>query len=133
MPDAKPEYRGILFIGDPHLASRVPGYRRDDYPRAILRKLGWCFDYAKKNRLLPAILRDLFHWPRENANWLMAELLSLLALLDGEVIAIYGNHDVATNELSDDDSLQVVIRAQRLTLVGPDKPWQGTVGGRRVI
>jgi predicted phosphodiesterase len=133
MPDAKPEYAGILFIGDPHLASRVPGYRRDDYPRTILGKLSWCFDYAKKNKLLPAILGDLFHWPRDNANWLMAELLALLAQPNGEVIAIYGNHDVATNELGDDDSLQVVLRARRLTLIEPEKPWQGTIGGRRVI
>ena len=31
---------GLLFIGDPHLASRVPGFRKDDYPRTILAKPG---------------------------------------------------------------------------------------------
>ena len=27
------DYRGILFIGDPHLASQVPGFRKDDFPQ----------------------------------------------------------------------------------------------------
>ena len=33
------EYEGLLFVGDPHLASRVPGFRKDDYPRVALEKL----------------------------------------------------------------------------------------------
>ena len=40
-----PELTGILFIGDPHLASRAPGFRKDDYPRAILKKLQWSLGY----------------------------------------------------------------------------------------
>jgi hypothetical protein len=55
------EYTGLLCIGDPHLASRVPGFRKDDYPRAILDKLTWTLRYAAEHRLLPAILGDLFH------------------------------------------------------------------------
>jgi hypothetical protein len=123
-------YKGLLFIGDPHLASRVPGFRCDEYPRTVLKKLAWCLKYARENKLLPAILGDLFHWPRDNANWLLVELM---ALLDGEVLAIYGNHDCATNELSDDDTLQVIVRARRLRLVDADRPWRGWMGSRLVI
>ena len=123
-------YKGVLFIGDPHLASRVPGFRSDDYPHAILKKLQWCLKYAKDNKLIPAILGDLFHWPRDNANWLLAELM---AILDGEVLCVYGNHDCATNELSDDDTLQVVVRARRLRIVDFDRPWRGWMGKRLVI
>ena len=45
------EYRGILFIGDPHLASRVVGFRKDDYPRTVLNKLAWCLDYCARENL----------------------------------------------------------------------------------
>jgi hypothetical protein len=41
------EYQGILFIGDPHLASRQVGFRKDDYPRVILKKLSWCIYYCR--------------------------------------------------------------------------------------
>jgi len=35
-------YAGLMFIGDPHLASRIPGFRKDDYPKVVLEKLDWC-------------------------------------------------------------------------------------------
>jgi len=44
---------GLLFIGDPHVASRPPGFRKDDYPEAILQKLQWALDYAREHRLGP--------------------------------------------------------------------------------
>jgi hypothetical protein len=53
------EWTGLLCIGDPHLASRVPGFRKDDYPRAILGKLTWAFNYAREHNLLPVILEQL--------------------------------------------------------------------------
>ena len=34
-------YKGLLFIVDPHLASRIPGFRKDNYPKTILAKLRW--------------------------------------------------------------------------------------------
>lgn len=30
------EVQGLLFIGDPHLEARVPGFRKDDYPQVVL-------------------------------------------------------------------------------------------------
>jgi len=126
-----PGYRGLLCIGDPHVASRVPGFRSDEYPRAILDKLGWCIDYAREERLLPAILGDLFHWPRDNANWLLGELLELFS---GEVLGIAGNHDHRENALGPDDSLSVLARAGRLRLLdGESPPWRGELGDRSAI
>lgn len=120
-------YAGLLCIGDPHLASRNPGFRKDDYPRAVLDKLGFCLEAARRERLLPILLGDVFHWPRDNANRLLTELLALLA--GREVFTVAGNHDMAERGLRPDDSLSVVIGSGRLTLldasprvalVGPD-------------
>lgn len=124
-------YSGLLLIGDPHLEGRQPGFRKDDYPNVILDKLAWCLNYARVNRLLPAILGDLFDKPRDNPNWLIGRLLDLLG---GEVLGLYGNHDVHYNpELSDDDSLSLLVKSGRLRLVSAESPWQGTVAGREVV
>jgi DNA repair exonuclease SbcCD nuclease subunit len=123
-------YVGLLMIGDPHLEGRQPGFRRDDYPTVILDKLAWALDYAANNRLLPAILGDLFDKPRDNPNWMLVRLLELLR---SEVIGLYGNHDCADPELRDHDSLSVLVKSGRLRLVSEEFPWEGTIGGRPVI
>jgi DNA repair exonuclease SbcCD nuclease subunit len=126
----KGNYRGLLAIGDPHLASRVPGFRKDDYPLVILGKLKWCLNYATEAQLLPCLLGDVFHWPRDNANWLLGAILELLQF---EVVAISGNHDCAENSLGDDDSLTVLARAGRIRLLDRTGPWRGTMNGRDVM
>jgi hypothetical protein len=123
-------YNGVLIIGDPHLEGRQPGFRKDDYPTVILDKLAWCLDYAVANRLLPAILGDLFDKPRDNPNWMIARLLDMLR---GEVIGLYGNHDCADPVLGDHDSLNLLIKAGRLRLIDAAAPWRGTIGGRPVV
>lgn len=124
------EYAGILCIGDPHLASRTPGFRKDDYPREILRKLEWSLDYARKEKLLPVLLGDLFHFPRDNANWLVVELMGLLR---GLVLGVAGNHDCNENALTDDDTLAVLAAAGRLCLLERTGPWRGIIAGRQVL
>jgi hypothetical protein len=127
---AETAYEGLLFIGDPHLEARQPGFRKDDYPTVILDKLAWCLDYAAANRLLPAILGDLFDKPRDNPNWLLAKLLDLLR---GEIVCLYGNHDCADPMLSEHDSLSLLIKAGRLQLLSPDNVWRGQVAGRPIV
>jgi DNA repair exonuclease SbcCD nuclease subunit len=124
-------YQGLLLIGDPHLEGRTPGFRRDDYANVVLEKLAWCLEYAATHRLLPAILGDLFDKPRDNPNWI---LVRLLAMLNREVIGLYGNHDVHYNpQLTDDDSLSVLVKSGRLRLLTEESPWSGTINGRQVI
>jgi hypothetical protein len=125
------DYQGILFIGDPHLASQVPGFRRDDFPRTALDKLKFCLDYAGAERLLPAILGDLFHFPRDNANWLLGEAIALLSAR--EAVAIYGNHDCREDRLLDNDSFSVLDKARALRLVDAACPWRGTMNGQAVV
>ena len=123
-------YRGLLIIGDPHLECRVPGFRKDDYPNVILDKLRWCLSYAASESLLPAILGDLFHLPRDNPNWM---LVKLIELFQREVIAVYGNHDVHENEISEHDSLSVLAEAGRIQLLDSRTQFYGIVGSRPVV
>ncbi len=124
-------HEGILFIGDPHISSRPPGFRSDDYPRTILDKLSWCMEYARKNKLKTALLGDLFHYPRDNANWLVTELIELLS--PQVPLAIYGNHDVRENVLSQDDSLSILAASGAIEMLTGDEPWSGTIAGQQVV
>jgi DNA repair exonuclease SbcCD nuclease subunit len=121
-------YRGILCIGDPHLCTWPPGYRKDEYPRVILEKLRWSLHYARENRLLPVLLGDLFHVPRNNANWLV---IQLMAVLEGEILTLVGNHDLSENLLSDHDTLQLLLAAGRLRRLD-QHPWIGNMNGKPI-
>lgn len=124
------EFTGLLFIGDPHLSSRVPGFRKDDYPKAILGKLKWSLQYARDNDLLPVLLGDLFDYPRDNANWLVYELLSLF---EAPILAVSGNHDCKENTLTEHDTLSILVAAGRVRLLDATAPWVGRIGSREII
>jgi hypothetical protein len=124
-------YRGVLFIGDPHLEGRQPGFRKDDYPEVILGKLAWSLDYAEEHRLLPALLGDVFDKPRDNPTWMVARLIDMLA--GRECIGIYGNHDCADPELNDNDTLMLLFKSGSVRRVSEEDPWRGVMGGRRVV
>ncbi len=124
-------YVGVLFIGDPHLESRQPEFRKDDYPAVILNKLRWCLDYAARERLLPAILGDLFDKPRDNPNWI---IVAMLEMFHGrEVIGVYGNHDCTNPQLDHHDSLSVIVKSGRLRIVDATSPWIGQMNCRSVV
>lgn len=127
---AKPreDYEGILFIGDPHLASRAYGLRKDDYQRVSLAKLDWCLTQADERGWLPALLGDLFDVPQQNANWLIGELIDLLR--DRCVVGIYGNHDVSEGRLRGQDSLDLLVKARCVELVDLEHPWTGRICGK---
>jgi predicted phosphodiesterase len=124
------KYKGLLFIGDPHLEGRAPGFRKDEYASVILEKLRWCLNYATRESLLPAILGDFFQLPRDNPNWL---LVRLMQLLDQEIVAIYGNHDVHEDTISDDDSLSVLMQSGKLQLLDHSTQMFAVIGGRPVV
>ncbi len=124
------DYRGLLVIGDPHLESRTPGFRMDDYAKVILEKFGWCLGYAQKHHLLPALLGDIFDKPRDNPTWMLGSLIDMLT--DVECVGVYGNHDCADPQLSDHDSLSLLAKAGRVRLLD-DRPWRGTMNGTAVL
>lgn len=119
------EYKGLVFIGDPHLSSRTLGFRKDDYMEAILKKIEFSLQYAAEYRLLPIILGDLFNLPRDNSNRLLTRLIRIF---EGHaVLGVTGNHDTTEKELHDDDSLSVIVSAGRLRLLDQTGPWRGYV------
>ncbi len=125
------QYRGLLVIGDPHIEGRQPGFRKDNFPETILGKVRWCLDYAQKSKLLPAFLGDVFDKPRDNPTWMIGQLIEML--MPWPAIGIYGNHDCADPQLSENDSLSILIKAGCLRLVSETDYWTGDIEGRRVV
>lgn len=125
------QYSGLLAIGDPHVESRQPGFRRDDYPNVILDKLRWCLNYAIENNLLPMLLGDLFDKPRDNPNWLITQLIGMMQSV--EVVGIFGNHDCADVSLTENDSLSILVQSGCMTLVSNERPWIGEINDRQVV
>jgi len=123
-------HRGLLFIGDPHLASRAPGFRTDEYPRTVVQKLRWALDYARDQRLMPVLLGDLFDFPRDNANWLLVELMHLLA--EG-IVGVFGNHDCKEDTLGDNDTLSILVAAGRVKLLDCEHLWVGSMNAATVV
>ena len=109
------QQQGLLFIGDPHLSSRVIDWRKDDYGRVVLDKFSWCLDLAQHERLRPVILGDLLHYPRDNATWLVVELIDLLR--GRGAVGIYGNHDIRESQLTENDTLSILVEAGSLRLL----------------
>jgi DNA repair exonuclease SbcCD nuclease subunit len=130
-PGFRDDYRGLLVIGDPHIEGRQPGFRKDDFPNVILKKIRWCLDHARDRKLLPTFLGDLFDKPRDNPTWLIGELVEML--LAYPAIGIYGNHDCADPELNQNDSLSILIKAGCFRLIGAEDVWAGECGGYRVV
>lgn len=122
--------QGVLFIGDPHLASRAVGFRKDDYGRAVLEKVKWCLALAQSQSLIPVFLGDMFHHPRDNANWLVGELLEHYSRQ--LVLGIYGNHDCREDALGQDDSLDLLVSAGHFRLLTPTHPWRMSVDDQQV-
>ncbi|MCM2369345.1 metallophosphoesterase [Aporhodopirellula aestuarii] len=128
------EKDGLLFIGDPHLEARIPGFRKDDYPQVAVAKFAWCLKYARTNNLQPILLGDLFHLPQDNPNWLLARIIETISDFYGAGLpAIHGNHDVRENTRKPNDSVSILFAGGHLRLLSEDAPWIGTIDGRRVV
>ena len=125
------DLQGFLFIGDPHLSGRNPGLRKDEYPEVILEKFKWCLEKAEEKNLQPVLLGDLFNYPRDNPNWLIARLIGLLQKY--QLVGIYGNHDCYVNELTEDDSLMLLSAGGHLPLLSEENWMELDIKGSKVI
>jgi predicted phosphodiesterase len=125
-------YEGILFIGDPHIAAAPPGFRLDDYPQTVLRKLAFCLQLAAERRSLPIILGDLFHVPRDNPNALLVALIEMFRPQLPWVLV--GNHDKHEARLTRDVSLAVLDAAGVIRLLEREGPVASLkVGAKSVL
>ncbi len=112
---------GLLCIPDPHVAATPPMQRLDSYMDDILAKLSACLEYAAAADLVPVILGDLFHWPRENPNNLMVALIELFR--PHKPYVLVGNHDKYQARFTDDTSLAVLAAAGVLTVLAAPGPF----------
>ncbi|WP_147819648.1 metallophosphoesterase [Salidesulfovibrio onnuriiensis] len=102
--------KGLLFMGDAHLADNPPGQRLGDYPEQIMAKLKAGLDRAVELELVPVLLGDLFHWPRDNSNKMLVDLIRLFGSYAGpyKPWVLVGNHDKYLSRFTDDVSLAVL-------------------------
>jgi len=115
---------GLLLIADPHLADNPPGQRLDGYLDQIMTKLAACLQHADELGMVPVLLGDLFHWPRDNSNKMLVELMRLFGDREGDrrVWALVGNHDKYQSRFTDDVSMAVLETAGVLRLMKEDGP-----------
>ena len=119
------------MVGDPHIEGRSPGFRKDDFPETILGKVRWCVEHARKHKLLPVFLGDVFDKPRDNPTWIIGELIEML--MPYPAVGIYGNHDCADPQLGENDSLSILVKSGCYQLVSEEDFWTGSIEGRRVV
>lgn len=116
--------QGLFLIADPHLADTPPGQRLDGYLDQIMNKLEACLDRARDLDMAVVILGDLFHWPRDNSNKMLVDLIALFGSRTGDdrVWALVGNHDKYQSRFSEDISIAVLEAAGVLRLMKNDGP-----------
>jgi predicted phosphodiesterase len=100
---------GILFIPDAHIAATPPGQRLPGYRQEVMAKIAACLDFSKAANLVPVFLGDLFHWPRDNPNDLLVELMAVFR--PHTPFVLVGNHDKYQARFTDDTSLAVLAEA----------------------
>ncbi|MBN2139873.1 MAG: metallophosphoesterase [Desulfovibrionaceae bacterium] len=116
--------KGLFLIGDPHLADTPPGQRLPGYREQVMDKIAACLERAKALGMLPVFLGDLFHWPRENSNAMLVNLIDLLGPHGGELMpyVLVGNHDKYQARLTRDVSLAVLEAAGVVRLMSEPGP-----------
>ena len=112
--------KGLLLIGDPHIADTPPGQRLHGYREQILDKLRSALAMARERDLAPVFLGDLFHWPRDNSNELLVELITLLRPHRPWVLV--GNHDKYQARFTNDVSMAVLNEAGAVRLMAEAGP-----------
>ncbi len=103
------EAAGLLLIPDPHVAGTPPMQRLDSFMDDVLAKIAACLDQAAGQDLVPVVLGDLFHWPRENPNALIVALIELFR--PHRPFVLVGNHDKYQARFTPDTSLAVLQAA----------------------
>ncbi|QJB56113.1 metallophosphoesterase [Pseudodesulfovibrio sp. zrk46] len=116
--------KGLFLVADPHLADVPPGQRLDGYLDQIMTKLEACLDRAADLGMPVVILGDLFHWPRDNSNKMLVDLIRVFGARTGQdrVWAVVGNHDKYQSRFTEDVTIAVLEAAGVLRLMKEDGP-----------
>ncbi|KWT98343.1 MULTISPECIES: metallophosphoesterase family protein [unclassified Variovorax] len=110
-PTEQRSFNGILFIGDPHVTSKRPGRRKDDYLASVLAKLEECAEICDDYGLLPVILGDLLHRSDDNNLRMLNRLMTVLKRFPVPPLTLEGNHDKEETSLTESDALYLLAQA----------------------
>lgn len=105
---------GILFIGDPHLWSKNPGRRLDNYTDVILNKLKEAIEYANKHNLLIVCLGDLFEKPEDNDIEFLTKVIEVVK--NNKMLINVGNHDIHEHRLTFKNPLKMLEKTGLIEL-----------------
>lgn len=88
-------------MSDSHVRFKSPRYRTDDFFQALMGKIDWIFELAKKENC-GAILHggDLFDKP-DISNRIKIDLLQTLYHARTKLLTVYGQHDLRWRKKSD--------------------------------
>lgn len=127
------DFKGILFIGDPHVSGKNIGRRKDNYLESVLNKLEQAAEIANKNNFITLILGDFFHRNDENNIKALNRTLKTLSLFDHAPWTLEGNHDKELDSLSEEDALSLFVQAKALNLLDSSKKLIFKINGNPVI
>lgn len=119
-------YRGLLFVGDPHLWSRAPGERLDQdglFTQTVLNKIEQAVNIAIKENLYLIFLGDLFHKENESNVDLFTKLIRILRKLPEAPATVEGNHEKSQLKLSDDVALSMLREAGVIYTMEKNELW----------
>lgn len=117
-------YKGFLFIGDPHLVSKNPKNRLDtSFCDTILNKLDYSFNFAKENNLYPVILGDLFDDDKDEDSLMLVKLVRILKKEAEAPVTIVGNHEKKENVLTDNTSLALLRETGLIKTIEKNGIW----------
>jgi len=111
----------FVLLSDMHLMQSTPEARKDDIISTQFRKLEFVLNYAKSHGCAILQAGDFFDKPR---SWfLLPKVIDLLLLLDVEIYACFGQHDMYlySETTNASTSLGVLEKSGLVSILG-DKP-----------
>ena len=114
---------GLVFIGDPHLWSKTPGRRLDNYSQVTLNKLAAAAEISNRLNLWPVCLGDLFHHAKENNLEFLSKIMEVLREFDRPFLCAVGNHDLTERELTKGTALELLEQAGVLRTMRQNGPF----------
>lgn len=117
------DLRGILFIGDPHLASYAPGRRLDAYLDTSLGKLERCAQLAKERQLLPLCPGDLVDDHEDHDPVMYYRATRTLYGFNPPMVTTVGNHDKSERQLTEKSFLSLLGLTGAVDLVAQPGFW----------
>lgn len=87
----------IILINDPHICSKAPTNRNDNYCQDIFDKLEVISKITQEEKIdCVMIAGDLFHQPNSNrvSHELVNQLMKIFGGFNTQIVAVPGNHDL---------------------------------------